>query len=202
MGGKLLSASRTALGRPGTYQGDGEGMEGCPIRLETQDVCDSGGRGGYRLFAGEEMSKAKVAIDGMMNSDMVLYEKILDTPGFAFHFNELVKIALIEHGPEVSRNDIEAILENEKTTNAENIDALMDYLEAKGIKIEVEEVACDAIRALILASDKGPEVDREFVDKWRDIIFDYHEELLGEPTADNIVRAMLYEAGVTVKEDK
>jgi len=111
-------------------------------------------------------------------------------------------LRLIEHGPEVSRNDIEAILENEKTTNAENIDALMDYLEAKGIKIEVEEVACDAIRALILASDKGPEVDREFVDKWRDIIFDYHEELLGEPTADNIVRAMLYEAGVTVKEDK
>ena len=50
-------------------------------------------------------------------------------------------LRLIEHGPEVSRNDIEAILENEKTTNAENIDALMDYLEAKGIKIEVEEVA-------------------------------------------------------------
>jgi len=49
--------------------------------------------------------------------------------------------ALIEHGPEVSRNDIEPILENEKTTNAENMDALMDYLEAKGIKIEVEEVA-------------------------------------------------------------
>ena len=48
---------------------------------------------------------------------------------------------MIEHGPEVSRNDIEAILENEKTTNAENMDALMDYLEAKGIKIEVEEIA-------------------------------------------------------------
>ena len=48
------------------------------------------------------MSKAKAVIDSMMNSDMVLYEKILDTPGFAFHFNELVKIALIEHGPEVS----------------------------------------------------------------------------------------------------
>ena len=46
------------------------------------------------------MSKAKTAIDGMMNSDIVLYEKILDTPGFAFHFNELVKIALIEHGKE------------------------------------------------------------------------------------------------------
>ena len=32
-------------------------MEGCPIRLEAQDVSDSGGRGGSRLFAGEEMKK-------------------------------------------------------------------------------------------------------------------------------------------------
>jgi len=54
---------------------------------------------------------------------------------------ENLKHSRIEHGPEVNRNDIEAILENEKTTNAENTDALMDYLEAKGIKIEVEEIA-------------------------------------------------------------
>jgi len=32
-------------------------MEGRPVRLEAQDVSDSGGRGGYRLFAGEEMSE-------------------------------------------------------------------------------------------------------------------------------------------------
>ena len=29
----------------------------------------------------------------MMNANMELYEKILDTPVFAFHFNELVKLA-------------------------------------------------------------------------------------------------------------
>jgi len=62
------------------------------------------------------MSKAKAVIDSMMNSDMVLYEKILDTPGFAFHFNELVKIALIEHGPEVSRECIEYLTKIEKRT--------------------------------------------------------------------------------------
>ncbi len=28
-----------------------------------------------------------------MKADMTLYEKILDTPGFAFCFNELVKLA-------------------------------------------------------------------------------------------------------------
>ena len=39
------------------------------------------------------MNKALEHIDGMMNANMELYEKILDTPGFAFHFNELVKLA-------------------------------------------------------------------------------------------------------------
>lgn len=29
----------------------------------------------------------------MMDSDMELYEKILDTDGFAYYFNELVKLA-------------------------------------------------------------------------------------------------------------
>jgi hypothetical protein len=37
--------------------------------------------------------KVAKAIDGMMDCDMALYEKILDTPGFAYYFNELVKLA-------------------------------------------------------------------------------------------------------------
>jgi hypothetical protein len=32
-------------------------------------------------------------LNKMMDSDMELYEKILDTPGFGYHFNELVKLA-------------------------------------------------------------------------------------------------------------
>ena len=37
--------------------------------------------------------KANKCLDEMMKSDMELYEKILDTPGFAYHFNELLKLA-------------------------------------------------------------------------------------------------------------
>jgi hypothetical protein len=33
------------------------------------------------------------ALDGMMDADMALYERILDTPGFAFHFNNLCRLA-------------------------------------------------------------------------------------------------------------
>lgn len=32
-------------------------------------------------------------LDGMMESDMKLYEQILDTAGFAYYFSELVKLA-------------------------------------------------------------------------------------------------------------
>jgi hypothetical protein len=39
------------------------------------------------------MDKALEHLDGMMDANMELYEKILDTPGFAYHFNELVKLA-------------------------------------------------------------------------------------------------------------
>ncbi len=37
--------------------------------------------------------RANEYLNGMMKSDMKLYEKILDTPGFAYHFNQLVKLA-------------------------------------------------------------------------------------------------------------
>lgn len=32
-------------------------------------------------------------LDRMLESDKELYEKILDTPGFSYYFNELVKLA-------------------------------------------------------------------------------------------------------------
>jgi len=81
------------------------------------------------------MSKAKAVIDSMMNSDMVLYEKILDTPGFAFHFNELVKIALIEHGPEVSR---EFVVNSARAMHVEP-DALRICLEEAGVAIKAKK---------------------------------------------------------------
>ena len=37
--------------------------------------------------------KANECLSGMMKSDMKLYEKILNTEGFAYHFNELAKLA-------------------------------------------------------------------------------------------------------------
>ena len=39
------------------------------------------------------MSKAHQHLAGMANSHESLYERILDTPGFAFHFNELALLA-------------------------------------------------------------------------------------------------------------
>lgn len=38
-------------------------------------------------------NKLKDLLDKMMSADMELYEKILDTPGFAFYFNELCNLA-------------------------------------------------------------------------------------------------------------
>lgn len=37
-------------------------------------------------------------LNKMMDADIKLYEKILDTPKFAFYFNELVKLALKQIG--------------------------------------------------------------------------------------------------------
>ena len=70
------------------------------------------------------------------------------------------------------------------------------------------KLVLDAIRALI---EHGPEVSREFVEKWRGKIIeieigpDYPETSSTEYTTrfrikDNII-SMLTEAGVTVKED-
>ena len=39
------------------------------------------------------MNKALEHLDKMISANIELYEKILDTHGFAFHFNELVKLA-------------------------------------------------------------------------------------------------------------
>ena len=85
------------------------------------------------------MSKAKAVIDSMMNSDMVLYEKILDTPGFAFHFNELVKIALIEHGPEVSREFVEKYANRisiATTWNGQNVRILKRAFREAGVTVK------------------------------------------------------------------
>jgi len=32
-------------------------------------------------------------LDEMLKTDMVLFEKIMDTPGFAYHFNQIVRLA-------------------------------------------------------------------------------------------------------------
>jgi len=74
-----------------------------------------------------------------MNSDMVLYEKILDTPGFAFHFNELVKIALIEHGPEVSREFVEKYANRisiATTWNGQNVRILKRAFREAGVTVK------------------------------------------------------------------
>ena len=42
-------------------------MEGHPVRVEPQDVSDRGGGGGYRLFAGEEMSEPDEAMKKLSN---------------------------------------------------------------------------------------------------------------------------------------
>ena len=39
-------------------------------------------------------SSASDHLKAMLESDPELYERILDTPGFAFHFNELTKLAI------------------------------------------------------------------------------------------------------------
>lgn len=40
------------------------------------------------------MTKAEEHLRGMLATDIGLYERILDTPVFAYHFNELVKLAM------------------------------------------------------------------------------------------------------------
>lgn len=41
----------------------------------------------------EKEKKLLECLDGMMESDMKLYEKIMNTSGFAYHFNNLVNLA-------------------------------------------------------------------------------------------------------------
>jgi len=90
-------------------------MEGHPVRIETQNISDSGGGGGYRLFAGEEMSD-KVTKEKMLGllADLERISRISWSPET---LNILYAIrSLIEHGPEVSRECIEYLTKIEKRT--------------------------------------------------------------------------------------
>jgi hypothetical protein len=48
--------------------------------------------------AGRTPPDARACLEGMMDADPTLYEKILDTPGFAYWFNELAKLARAASG--------------------------------------------------------------------------------------------------------
>lgn len=50
------------------------------------------------------MTKAEEHLLGMLQADLVLYEKCTDTPGFAFHFNQL---AVLARGAERAREEKE-----------------------------------------------------------------------------------------------
>jgi hypothetical protein len=43
--------------------------------------------------AGRTRADARACLEGMMDADMALYERVLDTPVFAYWFNELAKLA-------------------------------------------------------------------------------------------------------------
>lgn len=45
-------------------------------------------------------TKAARHLNAMLAADEKLYERILDTPTFAYHFNELAKLALAAPAPE------------------------------------------------------------------------------------------------------
>ena len=42
----------------------------------------------------EKEAEVRQILKNMMESDLKLYEKILDTVGFAYQFNELIKLAM------------------------------------------------------------------------------------------------------------
>jgi len=68
---------------------------------------------------------------------------------------------------------------------------------------ERDERTIDAILRLIEASDKGPEVDEGFVQRFVQELCDWAGEERGSwQDAENIVFANLREAGVKVKEEK
>lgn len=43
--------------------------------------------------AADRRARALAALGGMLEADSALYERVLDTPGFTFHFNALAKLA-------------------------------------------------------------------------------------------------------------
>jgi hypothetical protein len=63
-----------------------------------------------------------------------------------------------------------------------------------------------AIRDLIESSDKGPEVDEKFVEKWTSLIQASFEQSLDDKDAysrwHDDIELMLREAGVKIKEEK
>ena len=91
-------------------------MEGHPVRIEAQGVSDCGGRGGSRLFAGEEMSEP-------MRQEML---------------GELDKgTVIIAMIPEI-RDAIRALIEEHGKLKEENI-VLLERIE--NLKHSLEELA-------------------------------------------------------------
>ncbi len=70
---------------------------------------------------------AMECLEGMMKADMTLYEKILDTSGFAFCFNKLVKLAGAQQPAD---EDIEALTSSE--------DAMAAGILNANVKVEFE----------------------------------------------------------------
>ena len=101
-------------------------MEGHPVRIETQNISDSGGGGGYRLFAGEEMSEPKVT-----KENMLFHLK----HGCSFYpvcpICNAIRV-LIEHGPEVSRG---FVVNSARAMHVEP-DALRICLEEAGVTVK------------------------------------------------------------------
>lgn len=60
------------------------------------------------------------------------------------------------------------------------------------------KIRFDAIRNRI---EKGPEVDKAFIEKWINILCDYFDRKI-DMTSEEIMSAMLHEAGMTVKGEK
>jgi hypothetical protein len=83
-----------------------------------------------------------------------------------------------------------------ETYDEELIISSRDYADRQR-KMEV----LDAIRSLIESSDKGPEVDEEFVKRWSEH-FGYSDDLGYVNAEPEDLITMLREAGVRVKEGK
>ncbi len=62
------------------------------IQLGDQIIPESSMMPQYKDNIVKEIKVWKL-LDQMIDCDKQLYEQILDTPGFAFYFNELVKLA-------------------------------------------------------------------------------------------------------------